>query len=531
MKSKRLVFFISVLTILVTVFACNHYFFRSNYENGNALIHETENLKTKPFLKAHLKNGDVCILKDSWIIDSLTVSGTGTRYDYNRVLIHEGELQINIADVAIFEANTKLIDPENERVTTLQILTGLDVVLGIYCLTNRKACFGSCPTFYLKDSDNIHFANAEGFSNAIAPSLEYADIDALNNESISDKNITITMKNEALETHCIKDVHLLAYPRKRGERVYHSHKDEFYLSNNIHTLTRGLAVEGDVTDLLKWSDKNDRFSLADEQNINSREEITLEFNNTEDMTDPGLIINFRQTLMTTYFIYSAMGYMGDEIGDYMAKLETDSEMQDNLKNGIYGILGDIDVYQWNEQDQNWHFVDGVYETGPIAFNQQIIPLQKQNSASQVKLKLVLNKGLWRIDYLALTNIIKKVTLEKYLPVSVNNVCSEENTALSKINSEEEYLVSMPGDIYQFNFTLPDNSPDYELFLYSKGYYLEWMRENWIQDKDLFKLWQMFKRPEAYLKAQASDYKEYEKTMEKEFWNSKINREMFSYYEK
>ena len=77
---------------------------------------------------------------------------------------------------------------------------------------------------------------------------------------------------------------------------------------------------------------------------------------------------------------------------------------------------------------------------------------------------------------------------------------------------------MPGDIYQFNFTLPDNSPDYELFLYSKGYYLEWMRENWIQDKDLFKLWQMFKRPEAYLKAQASDYKEYEKTRILEFKN-------------
>jgi len=89
---------------------------------------------------------------------------------------------------------------------------------------------------------------------------------------------------------------------------------------------------------------------------------------------------------------------------------------------------------------------------------------------------------------------------------------------------------MPGDEYTINFRLPKQDQDYELFLYSKGYYLEWMRESWIQDKDLYKLWQMVENPKAYLKSQAEDYKEYEKTMEETFWNSKLKTKSFSLYE-
>ena len=36
------------------------------------------------------------------------------------------------------------------------------------------------------EKDNFHYADAEGFSNAIAPSMEYYDIDAINHQPISD---------------------------------------------------------------------------------------------------------------------------------------------------------------------------------------------------------------------------------------------------------------------------------------------------------------------------------------------------------
>lgn len=138
--------------------------------------------------------------------------------------------------------------------------------------------------------------------------------------------------------------------------------------------------------------------------------------------------------------------------------------------------------------------------------------------------------MWRIDYLALTNIKEKVKPIEISPSSILNKGKLDNSALSAINNPDKYLISMPGSEYKFSFTLPHSTNDYELFLYSKGYYLEWMREHWIKDKDLLKLKQMVDNPKKYLKVEAENYKRYESSMEKEFWNSKVDTKTFSFYE-
>jgi hypothetical protein len=526
---------IYILTITTTIFgiqACKTYYFRSNYKDTNSLIHATNNIQTKPYLKAHLKNGDVCILRDSWIVDTVTnvLTGTGTKYNFNRIKISEGSISIPIDSVAIFETNKKIKNPEAGRIAALSILAGLDVIAGIICISNPKACFGSCPTFYINENDNFHYADAEGFSNAISPSLEYYDIDALDNKPLFQNTFSITMKNEALETHCVNDVKLLAYPRKKGERVYQSPTNDFYLCENNYSLTHASANEGDITTLLKNEDRQERFSFSDENNLSSKEEVFLSFNNVKNADKLGLVLNFRQTLMTTYFIYSAMGYMGDEVGDIFAKMEMNKETKEKLKGGIKKELGNIDIYLWNEQKNEWELQNGVYETGPIAFNRQFIPLDHLSSSSKIKLKLVMNKGLWRIDYVALTNIKDKVKPIEITPTNILNKGKVDNTALLEIKNPEKYLISMPGSEYKFNFTLPSADTDYELFLYSKGYYLEWMREHWLKDKDLLKLKQMVDNPKKYLMVEAKNYKRYETTMEHEFWNSKIDTKTFSYYE-
>lgn len=526
---------IYILTITTTIFgiqACKTYYFRSNYKDTNSLIHATNNIQTKPYLKAHLKNGDVCILRDSWIVDTVTnvLTGTGTKYNFNRIKISEGSISIPIDSVAIFETNKKIKNPEAGRIAALSILAGLDVIAGIICISNPKACFGSCPTFYINENDNFHYADAEGFSNAISPSLEYYDIDALDNKPLFQNTFSITMKNEALETHCVNDVKLLAYPRKKGERVYQSPTNDFYLCENNYSLTHASANEGDITTLLKNEDRQERFSFSDENNLSNKEEVFLSFNNVKNADKLGLVLNFRQTLMTTYFIYSAMGYMGDEVGDIFAKMEMNKETKEKLKGGIKKELGNIDIYLWNEQKNEWELQNGVYETGPIAFNRQFIPLDHLSSSSKIKLKLVMNKGLWRIDYVALTNIKDKVKPIEITPTNILNKGKVDNTALLEIKNPEKYLISMPGSEYKFNFTLPSADTDYELFLYSKGYYLEWMREHWLKDKDLLKLKQMVDNPKKYLMVEAKNYKRYETTMEHEFWNSKIDTKTFSYYE-
>ena len=530
--TKKIIFYTLTLAIvIIAIQSCATYYFRSNYKDTNSLIHETKNLKTKPFLKAHLKNGDVCILKESWKVDTTVniVSGYGTKYDFNRNNIFEGAISIPIDSVAIFETNIKIQNPEAGRITALSILAGLDAVVGLICLSNPKACFGSCPTFYINENDNFHYADAEGFSNAITPSMEYYDIDALNNKPLTENIFSITMKNEALETHCVKDVKLFAYPRKEGERIYQSPTNDFYLCENIYALSQAKANEGDITALLNNQDRQERFSLSEENNLSSKEEIYLSFDHVKNTNNLGLILNFRQTLMTTYLFYSAMGYMGDEVSDMFTKLEIDSSIR-NTFDATTKNLGGIDIYLLNEQKGDWELQNCFYESGPIAINKQFFHLQNESSNLKVKLKIVLNKGLWRIDYVALTNIKEKVKPIEISPNSIFNKGKPDNSALCAINNPDKYLISMPGSEYKFNFILPHSNTDYELFLYSKGYYLEWMREHWIKDKDLLKLKQMVDYPKKYLKEEAKNYKRYEKIMEQEFWNSKVDTKTFSYYE-
>lgn len=279
MQTRKRIFYTFTFIFLFGLLACNKHYFRSNYRDANSLIHATSSLPMQPFLKAHIKNGDVCILTNNWKIDNKqkTVSGSGVKYDFNRHLIFEGELIIPIDSVAIFETNTKLNKNESDRIAALSILASADLALGVFCITTPKACFGSCPTFYLQPDQNFHYADAEGFSNAIAPSMEYFDIDALNNTKIIDGNFSITMKNEALETHCVNDVKLLAVPKKNNQTVYQSAKNEFFVCENFYKPTQALAQEGDITNLLSAKDLQERFSGADDNNLSAKESIIIDF--------------------------------------------------------------------------------------------------------------------------------------------------------------------------------------------------------------------------------------------------------------
>lgn len=511
--------------------SCATYYFRSNYRNANNLLYEQGSVLTKPFLKAHMKNGDVCILKDSWAVDTASreLNGIGALYNFNRRFVSEGLVAIPIDSVAIFETNTKIVNPEAARIAPLAIIGAVDVVLALYCMVNPKACFGSCPTFYINENHNLHYSDAEGFTNAITPSMEYFDIDALSNKQLASDRFSITMKNEALETHCVKQVKLLAYPRRQGERVYQTRENDFFLCRNTYSITHAVAQEGDVTALLSADDKIERFSLSDSTNLDNKEEIILTFNNIADPKNLGLVIHYRQTLMTTWLFYNAMGYMGDEVGDMFAKLERDEELRNNF-DATTKLLGGIEVFLWDPKTETWNYEGSVDEAGPIAINRQIIPLINDGTGSQSKVKLRLNKGLWRIDYLTLTNRIEKVEPIVTEATAAYYKGTESKPALERLLNPDAYIISMPGCEYRFDFMLPEAGSDYELFLYSEGYYLEWMRKQWLEDKNLLKLRQMVYNPKTYLKGEAASFKRQERDMEEQFWNSKIDTKHFSYYE-
>jgi len=147
----------------------------------------------------------------TWRVDEETgvVSGDGNRLEVDRIHAATGFFRVPIADVALFETNAP--PRASPMIAPMAIVTGASLALTTACLVNPKACFGSCPTFYVSDGDRL-VLQAEGFSDSIAPSLEATDVDALYRARPRDRALSVRMTNEALETHVVKRVEILAVP-------------------------------------------------------------------------------------------------------------------------------------------------------------------------------------------------------------------------------------------------------------------------------------------------------------------------------
>ncbi len=526
--------FIIFLSLSVLVYACTNYYFRENYRDVNSMLTSMKESENKVYLKAHLRNGDVVIFKKAWTLDSLSksISGNAIRYDYNRELREDGEIVISTDSVIIYETNKSMAWSEDGRKSTIMFLTGLNATVTGFCIISPKTCFGSCPTFYIDENDNFHYADAEGFSSAILPSLEYEDVDALNssklNDYIDENFIDITLKNEALETHCIRSVSLLGYPVKNNQKVFHSNNDKFYLTENTYLPDKATSNNNDITKLLKYDDRKEWLSLSDEKNLISKEEIILKFDSIDNSDNLGLNIHFRQSLMTTFLFYNTMSYMGDEFSDYFALLEREPVIMEKLNNGLKKELGNIDIYVWNASKQNWIYQAGLNEQGPISINRQFVKLKDYSGNNNVRIKLVLNKALWRIDYTSLCNVISEVKPYEMTPKEIRKDGKTDYQSLSKLLTKDDYLITSPGESYKLRFEIPTGEQRYEYFLKSKGYYLEWMRESWLEGKNIAKLYMLLEQPKLYLKSVAKDFKSYESQMEADFWNSKIQNERVIY---
>ncbi len=513
--------------LTIFVFSCNirlNSSYRSVYENYNAFVH-SNNAETN-FLKVHYKNGFVSVF-DDWKLNQSedTLSGNGKLFNIRRAIDTEGEIKVPLDEIAIIETNQldKIKDRKNQRVARLAILTAVDVIIGAICITTPKACFGSCPTFYLNDDDNIHSSSAEGFSSSISPSLEKRDIDALNFWS-NNERIHLTMKNEALETHVINELQLFAAATPKGKQVFQSAHDRFYQVGKISDCSQALSSGKNVLAQIKNIDDSEYFSLSDSTDLWQKEEVLLNFKGISK-DSLGLILNFRQTLLTTFLLYNGLSYMGDEVGDYFSKIETNAQIRKRLGNP-FKKMGGISVYYFDEKSQEWIFADEIYETGPIAKNLQIVPLQDfSNQGSEIKIKLEMAKGMWRFDYAGLAEIEREVKPEiiSLSEIKKNNLPDFESLEMLSCD-DEKYLISMPGDKFDLYFDLPQlekENQGYEIFLSSKGYYLEWIRKSWLEGKNTAKLEQMLLNNKQTWKELAVEYKLYESQMEEVFWNSKI----------
>jgi hypothetical protein len=106
------------------------------------------------------------------------------------------------------------------------------------------------------------------------------------------------------------------------------------------------------------------------------------------------------------------------------------------------------------------------------------------------------------------------------PARVRREGRSDDAALASLLDPERALVTTRGETYQLDYRLPVEANRCELFLESRGYYLEWMREEWKTDENPALAARMFLDPAGMLRELAPEFKRREAGMEDVFWSSR-----------
>jgi hypothetical protein len=458
------------------------------------------------YLKAHLRNGELYLLSD-WTVDAAdrNVMGSGEHYDANRRLINRGAVSLPIDSVALFETN---VVGKSKRVASLSVMTGVTAALAVVCATSPKTCFGSCPTFYAREGDRWSL-EAEGFSASVAPALEASDLDALYRVHPTTSTLTLRMRNEALETHVVRSVRLVAVPRAANARVFATADRQFWESSHVEAPLECRATEGDCRRAVREFDGIERFSPADPHDLSRHETIDLRFTPSSGGAPVGLVIAARQTLLSTYLFYQSLAYLGARATAVLASVEDSGGGIPQPAAGMERLLGGIDVLV--EQHGSWRNVGSFREAGPLATDVRLLPLPPEVARSG-HVRLLLARGLWRVDYVALARMDRRARPVTLSPAGIRH--GEEIIPLQSASP----MTTLPGDVYDITFDLP--SGEQELFLDSRGYYLEWMRDEWIREESRLRAAMMFYTPHLALRVLAPQFKALEPQIESQFWSSR-----------
>ncbi|MGD9546431.1 MAG: hypothetical protein AB7V45_02680 [Candidatus Krumholzibacteriia bacterium] len=469
-----------------------------------------------PFLKAHLHGGQLIVLED-WAVqdEARTVTGRGVRYGLARQVIAEGPMTVAVDSVAIFESN---VIHTTGSIAPLAVITVASAALTVYCLSNPKACFGSCPTFYA-DGEEGSILQAEGFSASVAPALEADDVDALYRARTEGRRFTLKMTNEALETHVVRQADLLVAPRPEGGRVFQAGRNRFLAATGLTPPRTATGPEGDCLDRLVAYDGSERFSAADSVDLAGRETLDLTFAVARP-GPKGLVIVSRQSLLSTYLFYQGLAFLGEQAAGALVKAEQVLEPEPG-KTTIGGLLGRIEVACLGP-DGTRSPAGSAGETGPLATNVHLVELGRQEPG-ELDVRLQLAKGHWRIDQVMLVDLEGEVAPVRLRPRRVVSGGRDDPEALAKLLDPEGILVTFPGDSYDITYDLPAVEYGHELFLHSRGYYLEWMRQEWMTEEDPARAAMLLLAPGAALRALAPEFKAMEPDMEAQFWGSRYAR--------
>ena len=430
-------------------------------------------------VKAHLYDGSTVVFPEGINVYDGKVHGQGEKFNValeNNKFVDEVALD-EIAAMESFQT------PVNAAATTAASTVGTAGWLALGALA-AFALFGSCPTVYSVDAGEATL-EAELFSYSIAPSFQARDIDKLSLTHIQDGYFELDFRNEMLETHYIDQLEVL--------EVTHAENQVAFPDSNGHPIVVGTlvapdrAVDQDGRNILSeiasadgqsWSATSNR--LANVGPDNFHDSLDFEFSLPKDSGEVALVLHMRNSMLNTVLLYdvmlkeqsfAALDWMGHDLNHLGNRAELGLWYRKNM-----GMTVSI----W--RDGEFHKVGRIGDQGPIAWSERAFALDAPRGQS-LKVRLSFVADNWRIDQVALAIDTQRGKM-RTIPVAAAKSLEEHRPDIPEYlaESDETYLITRPGDSVQLGFDVGESTQSRTFFLASEGYYMEWMRSEWLAEE-------------------------------------------------
>ncbi|MBK7632060.1 MAG: hypothetical protein IPJ23_15390 [Ignavibacteriales bacterium] len=398
--------------------------------------------------------------------------------------------------------------------------------LGIYCIACPKCCFGSCPTVYAYDGEEYNL-EVELFSECISRQIEDNDIDLLK-QKIRDNTLKLKITNEALETHFINKFEVVVAEHPIGTELFPSIANKLLLLSRPTPITLAVSKNGiNLTDVLTKDDNIFFRSGVDKVNELRNgpvfDWIDIKVPSNKNLPTK-MLVKYRNTLLSTTLLYDVViGSQGVAGLEWTNKMNNDSVYASQFKM-IYDAFSGIKIKLFDKGF--WKEFGKFKDAGPLNWKYIAAELPESNSDTLL-IRLEFIPDNFMIDYIAFdttTSANIKIATELIYPVEVTDGNgNDSDSLLSYINNDDQYyLKTDPGDCYYLNYNIPKNNNCEQTFLiYSKGYYNEWIRGSWINNKNdlyTFNLYDV----KGTLRFLADSWIENSELLEREFFHSKFS---------
>jgi hypothetical protein len=446
-------------------------------------LHPTSPVRVTTPVKAHLADGSIVVYWTGVDVTDSVLDGAGWRYTptlQDSVRIRSVTLD-SVIGLESFETG---VDSGRTLAASIPatIAGGAAAAFGAALL--MVAIFGSCPTIY-SDSAGVAVLESEAFPYSISRYFEARDVDALRVQPGAGGAVVLEVRNEALETHYVDHMELLEVRHAAGELAVPDPRGLPLAVAGLRAPARAAGGDGrDVADVLAAVDGR-AYRLSDDvlaraARDDSRDALELVIPRPAGRDTVALVLRMRNSLLTTVLLYDMMladagAAALDWIGADLARAGPAVE----LWAWYAGNMGmTVEVHDGTA----WQRVDRIPDAGPVGWTDVAVRIPVPRAGDSLRVRLGSVADAWRIDAARFALEVRAAAYDVVPAAAVIGPDGREDpAALRWIGaSDNERLVTRPGDRYWVRFEPPPADGERTFFLATEGYYVEWVRGAWAR---------------------------------------------------